>query len=160
MPVTLDWERPGGALLPAQALEAKAEAFYLSMIDREPAPGAAASGPVGFVDEAALSGGRLLLRGWAVDEDGMLPAALSVRIGDEVQVVEGFEKQLRPDVQQHVGLPHALVGYRASVPCAGVARVAELAGRFEVRAGKDGEGDAFRLARPLAALLGAGTPGA
>jgi len=144
--VLLDWERPGVTLMSAAALQERGEAFYLSMVDGA-APSATTVGPAGFVDEVTLAGGRLEFRGWAIDANGMLPGQLAVRVGREVHELEDFEKQLRPDVQQHLGLAHALVGYRASVPCTRMKRVRQLGGRFEVRAGRDG--DAFRFAEAL-----------
>ena len=150
MPVVLDWERPGASLLPAAVLQERGEAFYLSLAEQAPPGRAALDGPMGFVDEAGVSGGRLELRGWAVDRDGRMPAALSVRIGESVHMVDEFEKQLRPDVQRHLGLPHALVGYRASIACPGAKRLRDLGGALEVRfAG----GDAFGFATPLAERL-------
>ena len=156
MPVALQWDRPGAKLMPQDELHARAEAFYLSMAGGGPVDGAPAAGPVGFVDEASLAGGRLVLRGWAVDRDGKLPWALSVRIGDAVHRVETFEKQLRPDVQQHLGLAHALVGYVANVPAPGLSRLSDLSGLLEVHAHDGVAGDAFRFARPLARQIEGG----
>lgn len=146
--VLLDWERPGATLLSAATLQERGEAFYFSMVEGAvPSATANAAGPAGFVDEVTLARGRLEFRGWAIDGNGRLPARLSVRLGREVHEIDDFDRQLRPDVQQHLGLPHALVGYRASIPCTRMKRVRQLGGRFEVRAGPDG--DAFRFAEAL-----------
>lgn len=147
MPVVLQWERPAASLMSQQALHEAADAFYLSMADASPAAGA--TGSAGFVDELALSEGRLVLRGWAVDGNGAMPAALSVRVGDATFQVDAFEKQLRPDVQKHLGLAHALVGYRVTVPAPGVRELCDLSGLLEVRAGGATVGDPFRFAAPL-----------
>ena len=156
MPVVLQWDRPGAKLMPQDVFHAEAEAFYLSMTGAGPASGTQAPGAMGFVDEAKLAGGRLLLRGWAVERDGQLPAVLSVRIGDVVHRLDAFEKQLRPDVQSHLGLAHALVGYQASVPAPGISRLSDLAGLLQVHAHDGATGDAFRLAGPLAKKLEGG----
>lgn len=156
MPVVLQWDRPGASLMPQHAFHAIAERFYLSMAGTGPVAGAGVAGPFGFVDEATLSGGQLVLRGWAVAPGGALPDVLSVRIGDVVHDVAGFEKQLRPDVQRHLGLAHALVGYRAAVPAPGITRIRDLSGLLEVHAGRAAAGDAFRFSAPLAKQLNGG----
>lgn len=116
LPVTLRWRKPGAPLLPRQTLDDCAEAFYLSMAG---GGDAAVHVPAGFVDEIERVDGGLRLRGWAITADGRLPDWLQVRIGDETHRVERFEKMLRTDVQTHLGLPHALFGWRATVPFAG-----------------------------------------
>lgn len=113
---------------------------------------------IGFVDEAMLSGGTLTVRGWAADPMGEVPVALEVRIAGQLRAVPSVERQLRPDVQRHVGLPHALVGYRFSVDADGCQALAELGPGFGVQGrSAAGEVTTFRLSAPLAAALeGAG----
>lgn len=149
LPVVLDWQRPGASLMAERRLIEKAEAFYLSLADRPIAEVPPGSRVTGFIDEAQLKGGRLTLRGWAADAGGTMPVSLSVRVGDTMHVMDDFERQLRPDVQRHLELPHALVGYRLSVPAPGVATLESLRGRVGIQV----EGDDFRLAKPLAAVL-------
>src|SRR3546814_2605082 len=84
LPVQLQWQRAGPLLMPADALSQHADAYYLSLVDSgaQPQPGAAAaiSGDgLGFVDELILRDGQLLVRGWAVDASGALPARIGVR---------------------------------------------------------------------------------
>ena len=136
MPVQLRWDRVGLAPLPESLLTQRAEAFYLSLADE---PGAtnqdrrrAQWEPVGFVDEIAVAEGQLVIRGWAVDADGALPGNICVRIGRRTVPVDRLDRQLRPDVQRHLGLPHALVGYRASFAAPEVRNAADLASGFKV----------------------------
>lgn len=150
LPVTLDWERPGGRLLSAAELRQGAEEFYLSMVEGAPTEPATPVDWQGFVDEAKLCGGVLKLRGWAVDSAGRVPASLRVSLGETLHEA-AFERQLRPDVQTHLGLPHALVGYQASVPAPGLQRLSQLAGQVEVTV--DG-GIVLPFAASLAGILG------
>jgi hypothetical protein len=156
MPVQLNWDRPGARLLPDTVLHGQAEAFYLSLAGSIPESSQAAPGGlVGFVDEVTLTPGRVTLRGWAADPAGTVPGSLAIRIGDTIHSIETFEKQLRPDVQRHVGLPHALVGYKVTLEIDGIARLADLGRDFAVQAsaGADPSVTTFRLAAPLARAL-------
>ncbi len=137
LPVQLDWERAGPAPMPAARVAEQSEAFYLSLTGAGPAAPARYQGQeVGHVDEIGLDGGRLSIRGWAVDAAGSLPLAFSVRMGRTTQDVGDFERQLRPDVQRHLGLPHALVGFRLLVDAPGLRDLADLDHRFRIVAGK------------------------
>lgn len=137
LPVRLEWERVGPAPMPAARVADQAEAFYLSLNGVDQAARPRYAGPAaGHVDEIDLHGGRLSIRGWAVDGSGSLPASFSVRIGRDVQEIGEFERQLRPDVQRHLGLPHALVGFRLQIDAPGLRAPADLDHRFRVIAGK------------------------
>src|SRR3546814_20984113 len=88
--------------MPADALGQHADAYCLSLVDSgaQPQPGAAAaiSGDgLGFVDELLLRDGQLLVRGWAVDASGALPARIGVRIKGKPAEVNTLDKQSRPD---------------------------------------------------------------
>ena len=149
LPVSLEWERPGASLIPEKRIGAEGERFYMSMASQAMPEAQVRVAVTGFVDEALLKSGRLVLRGWAVDSSGSIPASVQVRVGNEIHVVDDFERQLRPDVQRHLELPHALVGYRLSVPVAHASSLEALRGRVEVQAG----GEAFQIAAPLASTL-------
>ncbi len=156
MPVQLHWERVGHAPLPDAALAQAAEAFYLSLLGGPPSGGGpTVTGwePAGFVDELSLDDGRLIVRGWAIDARGALPEELSVRLGRRTLGVERFERQLRPDVQRHLGLPHALVGYRAVVAAPNVRGTGDLASGLKVSARG---GPAFQFAGPVDAIFHGG----
>jgi SAM-dependent methyltransferase len=159
LPVLLRWERCGPRFLSGDALAEQAEAFYLSMVDDPDAgPGELpkpAREPVGFVDEVKLAGGNLRFRGWAVDSNGSLPAQLAVRMGGEMRIVERFEKQLRPDVQRHLQLEHALVGFVAGLEVEDGPDCNKIPEDFEVWPARDGRPyDApLRLAAPVKKVL-------
>jgi hypothetical protein len=137
LPIRLEWQKPGLPLLPRADLEQRAEAFYLSMAEAAAGEGRQYEA-AGFVDEAVLDDGQLLLRGWAVTAAGRLPRRLHVAIDGRTRVLDTFEREMRVDVQAHLGLPHALYGWRASVDAAGLAPAAlatlAVAGEDEVGA--------------------------
>ncbi|MFT4257000.1 MAG: methyltransferase domain-containing protein [Pseudoxanthomonas sp.] len=135
LPVKLDWDRPGLAPIPAQELAHHAEAFYLSMAAGQGTAGDKPNRnwqPAGFVDEAEFIDGHLVVRGWAVDAAGFLPEGLAVKLGRKQYPAQRLEKQLRPDVQRYLELPHALVGFRARVAIPGVKTAEDLQAGYEV----------------------------
>ncbi|SEK42787.1 Methyltransferase domain-containing protein [Pseudoxanthomonas sp. GM95] len=117
IPVVLDWGRIGEAPLMEEEMERQANAYYLAMLPSDQ-PGAVAIDwkHAGVVDEVWIERGRLMLRGWAVGSDGRLPDEVSIELGRKTIKADRLERQLRPDVQQALGLPHALVGYRLTIP--------------------------------------------
>lgn len=150
LPVLLRWERVGLGYLPTERLAQVAEDFYLSMAEDD--EGSQAGGvakrkhaPVGFVDEMTLAHGQLALRGWAIDEAGSLPAALTIRMGGKVFVADALQKQMRPDVQRHLELVHGLVGFRLQIPTPGLTTMEQLAGDFEVFSGTEPQARAARF---------------
>lgn len=136
LPVRLNWERVGPRLLPAKAIGERAEAFYMSMA----APGAprprieAPDDQVvtGYLDELKIEEGRLTLRGWMVDATGKLPERLGVKLQGRILLVDDLEAQLRPDVQRHLKLAHASVGYRVTLEVPAGTTVHDLRSGFEV----------------------------
>ena len=154
MPVQLCWNRPGPAPMPAEMAAQMGEAFYLSMLHRQAGDGGAGRmsvQPAGFVDELALmEDGKLGVRGWAVDTHGSLPADIIVRCGRHACVVESLARELRPDVQQHLGLAHALVGYRLTVALPEAKRADELARKLRVGTSS---GTAFKFAGSFEAIF-------
>lgn len=149
LPVRLEWDRVGPAPLPEAAVAQAADAFYLSLLG-EPADGGEARWqPIGYVDELGLADDQLVVRGWAIDAHGALPRELCVRLGRRSLEVMTVERQLRPDVQRHLGLPHALVGYRALVAAPGV-KPGDLASGLKVSARA---GAVFRFAGPIEAIF-------
>lgn len=121
MPVTLRWDRVGGGLPSQEDARRQADAFYLSLVDPAsasvvpPADAPWVPAGCGFVDDLRLPDGQLVIRGWAVGADGAMPPAIQVSFAGRTTVVENYERQIRHDVQKHLGLPHALVGYRIVV---------------------------------------------
>ena len=144
LPVLMLWERAGSRFLPEKAFHQQAEAFYLSLVPGEGEDDAATPRATqGVVDELVLADGWLTIRGWAVAPPASLPRQLVVTIRDEQIRVDDFEKQLRPDVQQHLKLSHAMCGYRVTIAVPGITSLEDLRGRFAVAAGE--AGNVFRL---------------
>jgi ubiquinone/menaquinone biosynthesis C-methylase UbiE len=167
LPVLLTWDRLGLDYLPTQVLARQAEEFYMSLAVAQGNAGATGEplaarltdrqkvDPVGFLDELSLVHGRLNLRGWAVDDHGSLPGALTIRLGDQVFLADTLQKQMRPDVQQHLQLAHALVGYRVQIPTPGLRSLAEVRGPVEIFSGDDPQcaGRPFQLSGEVIAQL-------
>lgn len=156
LPVRLQWDRVGPRLLPADAIGERAEAYYMSMAapgTPRPKPGVGGqdrSDVTGFVDEVSFEQGRLVVRGWAVDATGALPTCLGVRVNGQTQLVENFATQSRPDVQRHLHLSHALVGYRATLEVPGVLGLDDVGPGFGVFVPPSGD---IRLAGRVVKLL-------
>lgn len=152
LPVRLVWDRAGPALLPAAKVEECADAFYRSMgMDGAPRPVAASPQARGFIDRIALKGGTLVIRGWAVDATANPPSTVVVVLHGKRCEIETFELQARPDVQKHLGLGHADVGFSATMRVPGVSGLEALAGGFEARTP---EGLPIPLSREVAAKVG------
>ncbi len=155
LPVQLRWERVGATPMAEAAMAEQAEAFYMSLVEA-PADSdgmrakARPVAPQGFIDEISIRDGQLTVRGWAVDSNGLLPARLGVKARRQTTYVETFQRQLRPDVQRHLGLPHALLGYSATISAPAVVGVADLAKGFDVFIP---DGVSFQLAGPVAELM-------
>lgn len=151
LPVRLEWDRVGQAPLPEAAIAQAAEAFYLSMLGEhadEDAPGEKWE-PTGFVDELEFDDGRLTVRGWAIDAGGALPQEIHAKLGRRVFSVLQLDRELRPDVQRHLGLSHALVGYRAVLDFQGVRGSSDLKGLKVSARG----GPVFQFAAPVDAMF-------
>ncbi|MGV8931104.1 MAG: methyltransferase domain-containing protein [Luteimonas sp.] len=131
MPVTLRWERVAPAQMREDSLSEKAEAFNRSLSDQGVAPLSSANGLpppalAGFVDEVHVRQDRVSLRGWAIGADGNAPAQLVVGIGAERTFVDLGDIQERKDVQRHLQLPHAKLGYTIELASPGVTSLVEL----------------------------------
>ena len=156
LPVQLRWDRAGPRLLPADAIDEGAEAFYMSMAapgTPRPAPAddkAVSGEAVGFVDELSFLPDGLVIRGWALDTTGALPACLGVRVGGQDVLVRDFAIQARPDVQRHLHLSHANVGYRIVLELPGITGAGDVGAGFGVFVPDVGD---LRLAGRVTKLL-------
>lgn len=162
LPVTWHWERVSPGSLPADSMKGQAESFYRSISgdgvhDAVAALKTGARTSAGYVDEILIKGGRVIIRGWAVDEDGKAPRQLVVGIGAERTFVDVGAAQTRKDVQRHLGLDHALVGYKVAMPIGALHTLADL-GRVGFSMSLV-SGRPLRVAESVARLLGAGARG-
>lgn len=141
IPVLMQWERPGPKLLPADEVGRQGEAFYLSMIEGPAAGNITDIGsvtPAGFVDEVTFRDDVVEIRGWAVDENGSLPAQFHVQHGSRAIIVENHDRVLRADVQRHLSAPHALFGFRMVIMRQLLGDGQLAASSIKVRAVKEG----------------------
>ncbi len=151
LPVVLDWERPGPRFVPRDVAAERAEAFYLSMNKGPVSTPSGAGGMVGFVDEMVVSAGTVRVRGWASDANGNVPDSISLTLAGRRFEMKAFEKELRPDVQRHRDLPHALVGFRGTIEVPGIEGFADMGGNVVVKgmAATSGDNPAFTLSAAL-----------
>lgn len=135
LPVLMLWDRVGPSPTSEQAQEERARAYYLAMPALNlPAPMAKPGFPgmVGFVDEVRFVDGSLLVKGWAVDESGQLPAQLNVRIRGRIFQAESLQAFERLDVQRHLKSANAQVGFRIVLKSPVLAGPQDITGDFEV----------------------------
>lgn len=134
MPVRMQWERVGPPLLSQDTLATEADAYYAALEAAGRPTGLAGPGggdaARGFVDELRVEPDHLVVRGWVVDDAGALPGSLVVRVNGKDYPVDSFERQARPDVQRHLGLDHAQVGYCVRLPLPGLRAMAEIGNDF------------------------------
>jgi hypothetical protein len=106
---------------------------------------------VGYVDEVRVKDGRVTVRGWAVEDGEKAPAQLVLGIGSERTFIDVGEALERKDVQKHLELPHARVGFSISQAFPGLASVAELGKRgFSVTLAS---GQPLRMTQPVTLAL-------
>lgn len=146
MPVTLRWERIAPALTSEDSLNEQAAAYNRSLSDRGVALLSAGEGSpqqalTGYVDEVQVNQGRIVVRGWALGGDGQLPEQLVIGVGAERTFVDVGDVQERKDVQRHLQLPHAKLGYAIELTLPGVNSLVEL--------GKQGFSVTLPSGRPL-----------
>ncbi len=146
MPVTLRWERVAPALLPLESLNEQTEAFNRSLSSKGVALAmgegdAPQQAFAGYVDEVRVHEGRVIARGWAIENTGHAPGQLVMGIGAERSFVDVSDIQERKDVQLHLQLPHAKVGYTVTLPAPAVASLPDL--------GRQGFSLTFTSGRPL-----------
>lgn len=130
MPVTLHWDRIAAPAMPLESLNEQADAFNRGLSEGM-ACSAKIDGPplqprAGYIDEVRLQDGKVIVRGWAIEEDGAAPAQLVLGIGAERTFVDVGEVQQRNDVQRHLQLPHAQLGYTVELPAPGVTDLVDL----------------------------------
>lgn len=157
LPVVLDWERAGPPLLVGSALESKAAAFYRSLrkhgaLSVPPGQQVASDALVqGYVDRIRVAGGRLIIGGWARNQEGQLPPALAIRIKGRIVICTDFAVVSRPDVAKHLNATHDRLGFLIDMDAGGVEIPADLGTEFSVAA--MGE-RALRLTSTVKKLLG------
>ncbi len=158
LPVLLDWNRPGPARLDDRKFGRKVKAFYRSLRKRGvPSAGDAPSvdGPAskGYVDRIKVARGRLVIQGWAIGEDGQLPAAFAVRLKGRIMTCPDFEVLPRPDVARHLDVSRDRLGFRIKLDAGDAKSPADLGTEFSVA---PLGGRALSLTPAVAKLLGRG----
>ena len=153
LPVLMLWDRVGASPTTEQTQEERARAYYLSL----PGSNSRASprkqhgpGVVGFVDDVRVSDGEVVVKGWAVDESGRLPAQLTVRIRGQLFQAESLQAFERLDVQRHLTSSTAQLGFCIRLKAPAYTALGDITGDFEVLAIS---GQRLRLTRKVANAL-------
>lgn len=117
LPVRLDWGRPRPAAMSMDEISRELAAYAESGgdIGPQPLPSVAPGTVAGNLDAVNWAAGGATLRGWAVTDQGRLPERFEVRQGREVLEILRLEVEDRPDVREHLGLPHGRIGFRLVV---------------------------------------------
>lgn len=77
-------------------------------------------GVQGHVDDVRWLGDALHIRGWAMNEGGLVPAFLSIRIGSQRWMMDRYERYARPDIQSHFPMAEACCGFHCVIDTAGL----------------------------------------
>jgi len=107
-------------------------------------------------DLAVPSAGQILLKGWFVDTEGVVPAALALDVAGARYLPERIELHRRPDVKRHFGLSTEECGFRAWFSVPGTSATEDLGGQLEVYGGAAAEqaDSPIRLAARVLEQLG------
>lgn len=70
----------------------------------------------GAVEAITIEDATCVVRGWFVDTEGAVPSGLSLQLDGQRHVATSLERQCRPDVMRHFGLPADDCGFLARIP--------------------------------------------
>lgn len=92
--------------------------------------------------------GLVVLKGWFVDTEGVVPGGLALQMGGLRYAAEHLQLHARPDVKRHLGLSTDECGFKAIVRVDGVNSAADLGRDLQVFGGRttDVAGAPLRLA--------------
>src|SRR3546814_10307641 len=76
--------------------------------------------------------GGCVVRGWFVDTQGAVPAAVVLRVNGASYGTDDLERTSRPDVQRHFGLAEPTCGFIATIAVPGVSHPRELGADLQV----------------------------
>jgi SAM-dependent methyltransferase len=144
MVVTLSWERPGTKVPRINVASELADSFFEKLL-ADPhgtqtftlAPAMPFTGTLGAVTKLRVNPKQFEVSGWAVHENGRMPALIEVQLGDSRTEVTSFVREPRPQVQQRLNLPHAMYGFRILLPMPAGIQPAQVRDLVQVRGGKD-----------------------
>jgi SAM-dependent methyltransferase len=142
-PITLTWHPVGQALSSAQQMLQRANAYFAHLpvqaknSDAIPKRlGLPFKGTKGCVEHVAFGhGDKLTIRGWAVHDTGEMPSVFRVLMHESEMPILSVTRLMRPDVQRHFELPHALYGYIVTARTSREPDISDLHGRLKVFAG-------------------------
>src|SRR3546814_19699233 len=76
--------------------------------------------------------GGCVVRGWFVDTQGVVPAAVVLRVNGASYGTDDLERTSRPDVQRHFGLAETTCGFIATIAIPGGLNPRELGADLQV----------------------------
>ncbi len=115
----------------------------------------AAAQVFGAVEEITVDGGACTVRGWFVDTEGAVPAAVVLQVNGMRHSASSIERMRRPDVMRHFGLSTDECGFRATIELPWITRLSELGSDLQVLGGEspDQAHAPLRIAGAVAAQL-------
>ncbi len=149
MVVTLDWERPAGPLQRIPIVNDLADSFFAMMQAGEDGPPSPSedtftlrpympfTGTLGAVTQLRVNTQQFEVSGWAVHQSGRMPAVIEIQVGDSRTAVTSFVREVRPQVQSRLKLPHPLYGFRICLPMPPGVQPAQVRDLVQVRGGND-----------------------
>lgn len=69
----------------------------------------------GALESVTLHGGKLRVKGWALQGFIAMPTILALDVNGERRILDGFVRRARPDVQRHFGLHDPVCGFEAEL---------------------------------------------
>lgn len=114
--VKLAWERPGAELHAMGKVQDLADAYFAELASTASTPHMPFQGTLGAIVQLGINSKIIDITGWAVHEDGRMPNCIAIRLGDTVHFSHVYERISRPQIQARLGLPHAMYGFKITIP--------------------------------------------
>lgn len=144
LPVRLEWQRPGAELQASGKVFDMADAFFTELgapahaqSAVPPAPAMPFTGTIGAVVQLGVNSEVIDVIGWAVHEDGRMPACIAIRLGEHTHIVTAYDRAARPQVQSRLGLPHPMYGFKIRMPIPPGVKPVQVLELLQVYGGKD-----------------------
>ena len=114
--IRMQWERPGAELRASGLVEGLAEAWVAELAIAGGMPPMPFKGTLGAVVQLGVNKLVMDVTGWAVHQSGLMPQYIGIQVGDNMSIHSAFDRIARPAIQERLGLPHAMYGFKIRQP--------------------------------------------